>query len=75
MSSVCLQNMRTQDNTYFSYKYNFGTIKNFGNADQTPVYFDMLRNYTVNLKGEKEVKVEKQYVTVILCGGHKLLRI
>lgn len=35
------------------YPYEF---KTFGNADETPLYFDMLRNYTVNLKGKKERK-------------------
>lgn len=51
-----------------------------GNADQTPVYFDMPVAYTVNEKGAKEVKVrsagyEKQRTTVMLCctaDGRKL---
>uniref|UniRef100_A0A224YXZ2 Pogo ele1 orf1-h 1e-40-j 4 n=1 Tax=Rhipicephalus zambeziensis TaxID=60191 RepID=A0A224YXZ2_9ACAR len=51
-----------------------------GNADQTPVYFDMPVAYTVSEKGAKEVKVrsagyEKQRATVMLCctaDGHKL---
>jgi hypothetical protein len=43
-----------------------------GNADQTPVYFDMPSAYTVTKKGDKEVKIlsagaEKQRLTVMLC--------
>lgn len=55
-------------------------FKHIGNADETPVFFDMPRNYTVNMKGAKEVKImsagyEKQRVTVMLCitaDGNKL---
>lgn len=57
--------------------YSFSQI---GNADETPVCFDMPRNYTVNSRGAKEIKIkttgyEKQRVTVMLCitaDGHKL---
>lgn len=59
------------------YAYEF---KHIGNADETPLYFDMPRNYTVNAKGEKQVNIlstgyEKQRITVMLCvtaDGHKL---
>lgn len=51
-----------------------------GNADQTPVYFDMPVAHTISDNGTKEVKVcsagyEKQCATVMLCctaDGHKL---
>lgn len=51
-----------------------------GNADETPVYFDMPANVTVNEKGAKSVLVrgtgnEKQRITVMLCvlaDGRKL---
>lgn len=51
-----------------------------GNADQTPVYFDMPSNVTVNCKGEKSVHIkttgnEKQRCTVmlaVLADGRKL---
>lgn len=51
-----------------------------GNADETPVYFDMVRNTTVERVGAKEVKLrctgyEKQRITVMLgitADGHKL---
>lgn len=57
--------------------YGLGQI---GNADETPVFFDMPRAYTVNEVGAREVKVrttgyEKQRVTVMLCitaDGRKL---
>lgn len=56
------------------------TFNNIGNADETPIYFDMPRACVVNEKGAKEVKVlttgyEKQRVTVmlaILADGKKL---
>jgi hypothetical protein len=35
-------------------------FKHIGNADETTVYFDMPRNYTVDAKGAKEVKLEAQ---------------
>jgi hypothetical protein len=55
-------------------------FKQKGNADETAIYFDMPRNYTVDAKGAKEVKIistgyEKQRVMVMLCinsDGHKL---
>lgn len=28
-----------------------------GNADETPIYFDMPRNYTIHSRGAKEVKI------------------
>ena len=51
-----------------------------GNADQTPVYFDMPSNVTVNMKGAKSVLVkstgnEKSCITVMLtvtADGQKL---
>lgn len=48
------------------------SLSQIGNADETPVYFDMPRNYTVNVKGAKEVKLrstgyEKHRITVMLC--------
>lgn len=51
-----------------------------GNADETPVWFDMPRNYTIAEKGTKEVPIktsgyEKQRVTVMLAitaDGRKL---
>lgn len=57
--------------------YSFGQI---GNADETPVFFDMPSAYTVNEVGAREVRVkttgyEKQRVTVMLCitaDGRKL---
>lgn len=58
-------------------RYVLGQI---GNADETPICFDMPRNYTVNMKGAKQVIVkttghEKTRVTVMLCvtaDGEKL---
>lgn len=55
-------------------------VGQMGNADQTPVWFDMPVACTVNEKGAKEVKVrsagyEKQRMTVMLActaDGHKL---
>lgn len=51
------------------HKYVFGAI---GNADETPVFFDMPSNTTVNIKGAKTISLrttgaEKQRVTVMLC--------
>jgi hypothetical protein len=51
------------------HEYLFNRI---GNADETAVYFDMLRNTTVSTTGAKEVKMlttgyEKHRVTVMLC--------
>ncbi|KAM7299429.1 pogo transposable element with KRAB domain [Ixodes scapularis] len=51
-----------------------------GNADQTPMFFDMPSNYTVETKGAKQVRIltsgnEKNRVTAMLCctaDGHKL---
>ncbi len=47
-------------------------FNHIGNADETPIYFDMPRAATVNEKGSREVKVlstgyEKLRVTVMLC--------
>lgn len=52
----------------------------FGNTDQTPLYFDMPATTTVEKKGAKQVRVlssghEKTRVTAMLCctaDGHKL---
>lgn len=60
-----------------TYNHALGQI---GNADETPVYFDMPRNNTVNEVGAREVKVltsgyEKMRITVMLCitaDGEKL---
>jgi hypothetical protein len=51
-----------------------------GNADETPVFFDMLANTTVDIKGSKSVLVkttghEKLRITVmlsVLADGRKL---
>lgn len=48
------------------------TLGQIGNADQTPVYFDMPMAYTVAEKGSKEVRLrtagyEKARSTVMLC--------
>ena len=51
-----------------------------GNADQIPVYFDMLSNVTVNNRGTKSVPIkttgnEKTRITVmlfVLADGRKL---
>jgi hypothetical protein len=51
-----------------------------GNADQTPVFFDMPMNITVNKKGENSILLkttgnEKSRITVMLCAladGKKL---
>lgn len=51
-----------------------------GNADQTPMFFDMPSNYTVETKGATQVRIltsgnEKNRVTAMLCctaDGHKL---
>lgn len=61
------------------YSFAFNQI---GNADETPVYFDMPSNWTVDEKGRKEVKMitsgyEKCRVTVMLAitaDGNKLPR-
>lgn len=47
-------------------------LSQIGNADETPIFLDMPRNYTVNVKGEKQVIVkttgnEKKRITVMLC--------
>ena len=50
-----------------------------GNADETPIWFDIPRNYTITKKGTKEVFIktswcEKQRITVMLAitaDGHK----
>jgi hypothetical protein len=55
-------------------------LGHIGNADQTPVYFDMSSKVTVSKKGEKTVLIrgtgnEKARITVILgvlASGHKL---
>lgn len=55
-------------------------MSDIGNADETPVYFDMLRSTTVHPIGDREVKVlstgyEKCRITVMLCitaDGYKL---
>ena len=51
-----------------------------GNVDEMPIWLDMLRNYTVEQKGAKQVPIrtsgcEKQCITVMLgitADGHKL---
>jgi hypothetical protein len=51
-----------------------------GNANQTPVYFDMLSNVTINEYGANSVLIsgtgnEKARITVmlgVLASGHKL---
>ena len=51
-----------------------------GNADEIPVYFDMTRQTTIDVKGAKEVKIsstgyKKLHITVMLsitADGHKL---
>jgi hypothetical protein len=56
------------------------TLEHMGNADETPVYFDMPRNETIDTVGSKEVKLittgyEKQRITVMLAitaDGNKL---
>src|SRR6266498_1695015 len=51
---------------------------NILNMDETPVWFDMAGNFTVNLKGEKTVHIcetgnEKNYFTVVLiCTAGKI---
>lgn len=58
-------------------QYSLGQI---GNADETPIYFDMPVNYTVAKKGSKQVSIktagyEKQRITAMLCAtadGKKL---
>lgn len=60
-------------------KYQF-LLSQIGNADETPIWLDMPRNYTVNEIGSRQVPIktsgyEKQRVTVMLCitaDGHKL---
>lgn len=55
-------------------------IGQIGNADQTPMFFDMPSNYTVESKGAKQVRIlstgnEKNRITAMLCcmaDGHKL---
>lgn len=55
-------------------------LQHMGNADETPVYFDMPRNETIDTVGSKEVKLvttgyEKQRITVMLAvtaDGNKL---
>lgn len=47
-------------------------LNQIGNADETPIYFDMPRNYTVNVRGAKQVIIkttghEKSRITVMLC--------
>jgi hypothetical protein len=47
-------------------------LKQTGNVDKMVVYFDMPRNYTIDGKGAKEVKIkmteyEKWHVMVMLC--------
>jgi hypothetical protein len=59
------------------------TLQHTEHADETEVYFDMPRNYTVDAKGAKEVKIrstgyERQHVTVMLyltADLHKLFSI
>ena len=59
-------------------EYSFA-LHQIGNADETPIYFDMPSNWTVTAKGSKEVKLmsgyEKSRVTVMLAitaDGNKL---
>lgn len=54
------------------HKTNKYEVSQIGNADETPIFFDMPRNYTVNVKGEKQVIIkttgnEKKRITVMLC--------
>lgn len=44
-------------------------LSQIGNADQTPVYFDMPVAYTVSEKGAKEVKVHSRYCEAVLHSG------
>lgn len=61
-------------------KQNRYLLSQIGNADQTPVWFDMPENTTVNVRGERSVQVkttgsEKQRCTVMLAitaDGRKL---
>jgi hypothetical protein len=56
------------------------SLSQIGNADETAIFFDMPRSFTVNFKGEKQVAMkttgyEKLRVTVLLCitaNGNKL---
>lgn len=51
-------------------------ISQIGNANKTPVCFDMAQNYTDNSRGAKEIKIKVHHVTVMLSitvDGHKLL--
>lgn len=60
-------------------KHNY-ELKDIANADQTPVFFDMPSNLTVNKKGEKSIIIkttgnERARLTVMLCvtgDGNKL---
>lgn len=64
-------------NLRLSHDYLLGQM---GNADQTPIFFDMPSNYTVESTGAKQVRIitsgnEKNRVTAMLCctaDGHKL---
>ena len=53
-------------------------LKNILNMDETPVWFDMASNFTINPKGEKTVHIyatgnEKNRFTVVLtCAAGKL---
>lgn len=38
-------------------------LSQIGNADETPIYFDMPTNYTVNVKGEKQVITTRTQAT------------
>ena len=50
---------------------------NIFNMDETPVWFDMARNFTINQKGDKTVHIrgtgnEKNHFTVVLtCAAGK----
>lgn len=60
-------------------KFQF-SLSHIGNADETPIWLDMPRNYSVDVTGSKQIPIktsgyEKQRVTVMLCvtaDGHKL---
>jgi hypothetical protein len=55
-------------------------LSQISNADETAIFFNMPRNYTINFKGEKQVALkttgcEKLHVTVMLritANGNKL---
>ncbi|KAM7313092.1 pogo transposable element with KRAB domain [Ixodes scapularis] len=61
------------------HQYRSHMIGQIGNANQTPRFFDMPSNYTVESKGAKQVRIlstgNENRITAILCcmaDGHKL---